>query len=89
MLNTPTSLSFLYSESLLWIWLFDKLMSSPGMVSSDMGLEAAKGFGMSIEEIGAITPSESAKSLLTVIDAAKKDSHGGKFWNYTGEELKW
>lgn len=64
-------------------------MSSPGMVSSDMGLEAAKGFGMSIEEIGAITPSESAKSLLAVIDAAKKDSHGGKFWSYTGEELKW
>jgi norsolorinic acid ketoreductase len=59
------------------------------MVSTDMGHTAAKGFGSSVEELGAITPSESAKSVLEVIDAAKKDTHGGKFWSYTGEEFKW
>lgn len=59
------------------------------MVSTDMGTKGAEGFGRSLEELGAITPEHSAKSLLAVIDVAKKETHGGKFWNYSGDEMKY
>jgi norsolorinic acid ketoreductase len=52
-----------------------------------MGNSGADVFGMSLDEMGAITTQESVSSLLAVIDKATKTSHGGKFWNYTGEQL--
>lgn len=51
--------------------------------------KAAGEAGLTIEAFGAITPLASATGLLSVVDKATKESHGGKFWNYTGEELRY
>lgn len=32
---------------------------------------------------------ESCDGIAQVIDAATKDSHGGKFWDNEGKQLKW
>jgi norsolorinic acid ketoreductase len=61
--------------------------TSPGLVKTDMGQAAADDVGMEIDALGAITPLESVTSLLAIIDKATKESHGGKFWNYDGEQM--
>jgi norsolorinic acid ketoreductase len=57
------------------------------MVDTDMGRQGVASLGMSIEEVGGITAEASVTGLLAVIDVATKATHGGKFWNYTGERL--
>lgn len=32
---------------------------------------------------------ESCNSMVQVIDAATKDSHGGKFWDNEGKQVSW
>jgi norsolorinic acid ketoreductase len=59
------------------------------MVATDMGHTAAKGFGSTVEEVGAISPDASATGVLSVIDKAGKETHGGKFWDNNGEELSY
>jgi hypothetical protein len=65
---------------------------SPGFVTSDMGYRAIKAFaesGVTVEQISAISPTESANAIMAVIDKAEKGSHGGKFWSYDGSELEY
>jgi hypothetical protein len=45
--------------------------------------------GFTLEQLGAITPAESATGILSLIDKATKETHGGKFWNVDGTELAW
>lgn len=32
---------------------------------------------------------DSINGMTTVIDAATKESHGGKMWEYDGQQLSW
>jgi hypothetical protein len=59
------------------------------MVTTDMGNKGLAQFNVTPEEVNAISPAESAKGILTVVDSAKKESHGGKFWNYDGSEMRY
>jgi len=38
-------------------------------------------------DIGGISPLESANGMLNVVDISTKETHSGKFWSYTGEEM--
>jgi hypothetical protein len=42
---------------------------------------------MKPEDVGAIQPEESAAGILSVVDNATKESHGGRFWDYKGEQM--
>lgn len=57
------------------------------MVDTDMGNSGVKVLGKTVIELGGITVPESVVGVLKVVDAATKDSHGGRFWTYEGEEL--
>ncbi|GAA5820881.1 hypothetical protein JCM11251_001860 [Rhodosporidiobolus azoricus] len=59
---------------------------SPGMVQTDMGAVGARYFGM---QKLPLTADDSAAAILKIADTATRDSHGGKFWDYTGEVLPW
>ncbi|KAI9639450.1 uncharacterized protein MKK02DRAFT_39748 [Dioszegia hungarica] len=52
-------------------------------------LHASEQLGATLEQLGAITPAESATGILSLIDKATKETHGGKFWNVDGTELAW
>jgi hypothetical protein len=52
-----------------------------------MGKAGAASLGLTTADINAITPLASIQGMLSVVDTSMKDSHGGKFWSYTGEEL--
>jgi hypothetical protein len=52
-----------------------------------MGKAGAAMLGLTTEDINAISPQDSASGMLSVIDNATKETHGGKFWSYTGDEL--
>jgi norsolorinic acid ketoreductase len=52
-----------------------------------MAQAVADQVGAKLEELGAIPPEASAAGILAVMDAATKESHGGKFWNYDGSAL--
>jgi norsolorinic acid ketoreductase len=49
-----------------------------------MGSSGVKVLG---KTVGGITAPESVVGVLKVVDVATKDSHGGRFWTYEGEEL--
>lgn len=55
--------------------------------------DMSKGFFDSLpvtpEEAGGITAERSVSGMLKVVDQAKKESHGGKFWTYEGEEVQY
>jgi norsolorinic acid ketoreductase len=57
----------------------------PGIVNTDMGKAAAPVFGM--EEFP-IKPVDSARDILTVVDAAGANE-SGRFWSYDGTEIRW
>ncbi|GAA6048660.1 hypothetical protein JCM3770_002006 [Rhodotorula araucariae] len=59
---------------------------SPGFVQTDLGNAGAKMFGMGEAPV---TLEESVASTLRIIDGATREKTGGRFWDYTGEELKW
>jgi norsolorinic acid ketoreductase len=52
-----------------------------------MAQAVAEQIGTKLEDLGAISPEASAAGVLAVVDAATKESHGGKFWNYDGSAL--
>lgn len=62
---------------------------SPGFVRTDMGRAGAADFGMKIEDMDSISPIECAVGVLAVIDQATKETHGGKFWTYAGEQMQY
>ncbi|OTA97018.1 hypothetical protein M434DRAFT_19239 [Hypoxylon sp. CO27-5] len=66
-------------------WL-NALVIDPGFVQTDLGNYAAQLAGL---EKAFVTVEDSAAGVVKVIDGATKESHGGKFWNYTGEEIAW
>jgi len=57
----------------------------PGNVNTEMGLAAAPVFGL--KEFP-VTPADSAKGVLTVVEGATT-AESGRFWNYDGTENKW
>jgi hypothetical protein len=57
------------------------------MVGTDMGNHAADTFGVKLEDLGGISPDESIKGVVRVIDEATKATHGGKFWSYDGSQM--
>jgi len=57
------------------------------MVDTDMGRSAFAKMGVKLEDIGGITSAESAGGVLRVVQAATKESHGGRFWSNTGDLL--
>ncbi|PSS12787.1 hypothetical protein M430DRAFT_106153 [Amorphotheca resinae ATCC 22711] len=58
----------------------------PGWVQTDLGNDGAKAFGV---EKAAITVEESAAGLIKVIDAATRETHGGKLWVWDGRQVPW
>lgn len=70
---------------------------APGGVDTDMGRFALKAFGL-LDENGklatntpfqSISPRESAEKMLVKIDAATRETSGGKFHNYEGDDIPW
>jgi norsolorinic acid ketoreductase len=51
-----------------------------------MGNRGADAFGF---EKAAITVDESANGLIKVIEAATRETHSGKLWEYRGKEMPW
>ena len=45
--------------------------------------------GANPKDFDPITASEGVAGVLSVVDKATKETHGGKFWNYTGEQFEW
>ncbi|RYP05676.1 hypothetical protein DL764_003646 [Monosporascus ibericus] len=59
---------------------------NPGFCQTDLGNRAAHLIGM---EKAFVPVEESVPKLVELIDSATKESHGGRLWNYTGEEMAW
>jgi hypothetical protein len=59
---------------------------SPGVVKTDMGREVLEKLGITDEIPGAITPAESAASIVDLVDTAEKYSSGA-FINQKGEPI--
>lgn len=55
-------------------------------VPTDLGNYGAKSFG--IEE-APDSVEESVDGMIKLFDVATKGTHGGKFWNYHGEQEAW
>lgn len=51
-----------------------------------MGEEAVRVYGL---DGCPQTLEESIGGMMKVFDAATKESHGGRFWNYDGKENVW
>jgi hypothetical protein len=64
---------------------------SPGFVDTPGLADVLKlaNVGFTGAEAGAISSEASAKGVLGVVDVANKESHGGRFWSYTGEQETW
>jgi norsolorinic acid ketoreductase len=60
---------------------------NPGFVGTDSGKFGAKALGL--EGIPLMTVEESCKGMIEVIRLATKTSHGGQFFNFSGEGLQW
>jgi NAD(P)-dependent dehydrogenase (short-subunit alcohol dehydrogenase family) len=76
----------------------------PGWVQTDIGICAAShpvklevltfhignhaAHSFNIEK-ATLTLEESVSGMIKVIDVASRDSHGGKLWDYKGEEVPW
>ncbi|KAK7702212.1 hypothetical protein SLS64_009790 [Diaporthe eres] len=58
----------------------------PGFVQTEMGNASARLLGLEKAFIGV---DESCDGIVQVIDAATKDSHGGKLWDNDGKQLTW
>ncbi|KAI1092956.1 NAD(P)-binding protein [Rostrohypoxylon terebratum] len=66
-------------------WL-SAFITTPGWVQTDLGNESARvfGYGQAPDTID-----KSCDGLVEVIDAATKETHGGKMWNYDGTQQSW
>ena len=65
-----------------------RLTHSPShsWVQTDMGNSAAEDFGL---EKAATTVKESVVGVMKVIDAATRETHGGKLWTWEGRQVPW
>ncbi|KAL7627040.1 hypothetical protein AAE478_003816 [Parahypoxylon ruwenzoriense] len=68
-----------------WLTAF---VVSPGWVPTRMGLASADGVGLPRERMN-LSLDESCDGMKKVIDAATKESHGGRFWSYDGQQESW
>jgi len=59
---------------------------SPGFAQTDMGDAGAKAMGL---DEAPVKLEDSVQGVLKVIDGATLQKSGGKFWDYTGDELTW
>ncbi|KAI1120033.1 NAD(P)-binding protein [Nemania abortiva] len=59
---------------------------NPGFCQTDLGNMAANLAGL---EKAFLPVSEACPQIVKLIDAATKESHGGRFWNYDGKEMAW
>jgi hypothetical protein len=57
------------------------------MVDTDMAKAVTAKMGSTPEAFGAISIERSVLGVLSVLDAATKETHGGKFWSYDGSCL--
>lgn len=66
-------------------WL-SAFITTPGWVQTDLGNDSARifGYGQAPDTID-----KSCDGLVEVIDAATKETHGGKMWNYDGKQQSW
>ncbi|KAI6081464.1 NAD(P)-binding protein [Hypoxylon rubiginosum] len=62
------------------------MVINPGFVQTDLGNFAAQLAGL---EQAFVTVEDSAAGVVKLVDGATKESHGGRFWNYTGDEVAW
>ncbi|GAA5972857.1 hypothetical protein JCM11641_003976 [Rhodosporidiobolus odoratus] len=60
--------------------------NSPGHVQTDMGNDGARSFGL---EQAPVTIEDSVAGQLRLVDEATGETHGGKFWDYTGDAIPW
>lgn len=60
--------------------------SAISWVQTDLGNRGADAFGI---EKAAITVDKSVNGIIKVIDAASRETHGGKMWAYKGQEVPW
>ncbi|KAF4549137.1 Short chain dehydrogenase-like protein 6 [Elsinoe fawcettii] len=67
-----------------WLTAF---VFNPGLVVTDMGKSFGK--GMDIMELGAITVEKTTSSMAQIIDEATRESRGGKFLQWNGQDLPW
>jgi hypothetical protein len=51
-----------------------------------MGRSASEGLGTSVAQLGGVSAAQSVEGVLKLVDEATKDSHGGRFWTFEGEE---
>ncbi|GAA5903384.1 hypothetical protein JCM8208_001905 [Rhodotorula glutinis] len=59
---------------------------SPGFAQSDMGNAGAKAMGL---DEAPVKLEDSVAGVLKLVDGATREKSGGKFWDYTGDELTW
>jgi norsolorinic acid ketoreductase len=59
---------------------------APGWVQTDLGNEGARNAGMSSAPL---TVEQSVHGMLTQLDGATRETHGGKPINYDGKVLPW
>jgi len=52
-----------------------------------MARMVAEQSGTTLDLFDPITAEASASCILAVVNAATKETHGGRFWNYDGREL--
>ena len=55
-------------------------------VQTDLGNLGAEAFGV---EKAAITIRQSVTGMIKIIDAATRETHGGKLWAYDGGQVPW
>lgn len=53
---------------------------------TDLGNQGAEFFGY---EQAAITVEQSVTGVIKVIDAATRETHGGKLWTWEGRQMPW
>jgi NAD(P)-dependent dehydrogenase (short-subunit alcohol dehydrogenase family) len=58
----------------------------PGWVQTDLGNRGADAFGY---PQAAVTVEDSVNGMVKVLDAATRETHGGKLWSYTGNVVEW
>lgn len=63
-----------------------KLIPMGSWVQTDMGNSGAQAFGL---EQAPDSVDESCDGMIELFDAATKETHGGRFWHYHGEQEAW
>ncbi|KAI2601978.1 hypothetical protein GGR54DRAFT_654900 [Hypoxylon sp. NC1633] len=58
----------------------------PGWAQTDLGNRGAEAFGL---KEATVPVSASAAGIVKVIDAAERETHGGKMWAYDGRQVPW